>query len=306
MPKVNVKCKDFYWDGIADIMHSTRSFDFFCNLMNAAKKSQLDPSIDTEIANRQFAFAFGFYCHVITDCIFHPYVYRSSEDHWSAKAGEFKDNPLEAIREYQHKYQEFLIDKGTCETFNLKFNRISWSCPDANNSELLDMNIAKIFNDTSKVETYTATVSGIYLLEVYGAQGGNVTYNTTKHTGGNGGYSKGTIELKKGDILYIHIGSKGADKTVNNTNTTVENVTAGVGGASYISNVQNSTLTSNSSGVLIVANGGGGATSTANGTANGGEKLGNNATGYVGSLGNSETKSNARSGNGFAKISFYK
>ena len=148
MPKVNVKCKDFYWDGIADIMHSTRSFDFFCNLMNAAKKSQLDPSIDTEIANRQFAFAFGFYCHVITDCIFHPYVYRSSEDHWSAKAGEFKDNPLEAIREYQHKYQEFLIDKGTCETFNLKFNRISWSCPDANNSELLDMNIAKIFNDT--------------------------------------------------------------------------------------------------------------------------------------------------------------
>lgn len=148
MPKVDVKCEDFYWDGIADIIHSTRSFDFFCKLMNAAKKSQLDPSIDTEIANRQFAFSFGFYCHVVTDCIFHPYVYRSSKDHWSAKAGEFKDNPVESIREYQHKYQEFLIDKGTCETFNLNLNRISWSCPDANNSELLDMNIAKIFNDT--------------------------------------------------------------------------------------------------------------------------------------------------------------
>ena len=164
--------------------------------------------------------------------------------------------------------------------------------------------LTQAFEYTGVVQTFTITKSGKYLLEVYGAQGGNVSYNSTTHTGGKGGYSKGIIKLEKGDILYIHIGSKGTDETVNDTNSTVETVSAGSGKASYISKTQNATLTSNSTDILIVANGGGGATNSENGTANSGEKFGSNNTGYAGNLENSEIKSGERSGNGFARISY--
>ena len=56
--------------------------------------------------------------------------------------------------------------------------------------------------------------------------------------------------------------------------------------------------------ILIVANGGGGATSKANGKANDGEKLGTD-NGYVSGLQETETKTNERSGDGLAKISLY-
>lgn len=169
----------------------------------------------------------------------------------------------------------------------------------------------KIFDYTAKVEQYTANVSGIYLLEVYGAQGGNVSNGDTTYTGGNGGYSKGTIKLEKGQTIYIHVGKKGENQTVtdeNKNSVTDENeipVTVNNGGATYISTKEDATINNNQGGdILIVANGGGGATSTSNGAANAGEKYGN-SNGYTNGLDNTETKTNERSGNGFAKISFY-
>jgi hypothetical protein len=47
--------------------------------------------------------------------------------------------------------------------------------------------------------------SGVYLLEVWGAQGGG--------SGGYGGYAKGEIELNKGEILYIFVGERGGQPT---------------------------------------------------------------------------------------------
>ena len=154
----------------------------------------------------------------------------------------------------------------------------------------------KIFNSTENVETYTANVAGTYLLEVYGAQGGDVTDGSTTFTGGNGGYSKGTIELEEGQTIYIHVGKKGENKN---------SVTESDGEATYISTEEEATIDDNQKeNILIVANGGGGATSKANGKANDGEKLGTD-NGYVSVLQETETKTNERSGDGLAKISLY-
>ena len=49
------------------------------------------------------------------------------------------------------------------------------------------------------VQEFTANEDSTYILEVWGAQGG--TYE-----GGRGGYSRGTINLRKGDSLYICVG----------------------------------------------------------------------------------------------------
>lgn len=160
-----------------------------------------------------------------------------------------------------------------------------------------------IFNSTTGVEKYTANASGTYILEVYGAQGGDVSNGNTTYTGGNGGYSKGTIELEKGQTIYIHVGKKGEDQTVTDENKTSMNVSNGE--ATYISTEEDVTIDeSQEDDILIVANGGGGATSKANGKANDGEKLGTD-NGYVEGLQETETKTNERSGDGLAKISFY-
>lgn len=51
---------------------------------------------------------------------------------------------------------------------------------------------------------YTAPVTGIYKLEVWGAQGG---YSSTYGTGGYGGYSAGEITLDKDEQVYVYVGS---------------------------------------------------------------------------------------------------
>jgi len=56
------------------------------------------------------------------------------------------------------------------------------------------------FSYTGSTQTWTAPANGTYQLEVWGAEGGTSGY------GGKGGYSKGNINLSKGEILYINIG----------------------------------------------------------------------------------------------------
>lgn len=57
------------------------------------------------------------------------------------------------------------------------------------------------------VQTFTAPVSGIYKLEVWGAQGGSS--NSANDTGGKGGYAAGQIELSKDDVLNVYVGGQG-------------------------------------------------------------------------------------------------
>lgn len=60
------------------------------------------------------------------------------------------------------------------------------------------------FYYTGTVQTWVVPVSGIYQLEVWGAQGGS----DDTYVGGFGGYSTGEVDLQEGDILYIAVGGQ--------------------------------------------------------------------------------------------------
>lgn len=155
----------------------------------------------------------------------------------------------------------------------------------------------KTFSQNAKViveKTYTfdlinaskefpIQVDGDYLIELWGAKGGNgySTYIRSNYSyGGLGAYTKGNISLKKGTILYVTVGGAGTNSTTNknnigtvaggyngggygrswnNGNSYVHNG-AGGGGATHIALQDGllSTLSAKQNQVLMVAAGGGG------------------------------------------------
>ena len=66
------------------------------------------------------------------------------------------------------------------------------------------------FESTGSSEEYVVPYSGYYEIELWGAAGGQGRTNyTLNYKGGKGGYTKGTIYLEKGTILYFYVGGKG-------------------------------------------------------------------------------------------------
>ena len=108
------------------------------------------------------------------------------------------------------------------------------------------------------IREFTVPYSGMYQLEVWGAQGAN--YNTS--IGGYGGYSVGTVSLNKNDKLYVAVGGQGTQfvggyNGGGNGGSGGQSAYAG-GGATHIG-TQNALLkNTTSSNVYIVAGGGGG------------------------------------------------
>lgn len=114
-----------------------------------------------------------------------------------------------------------------------------------------------IASDVDNIEpyyTFTAPIAGTYNLEAWGAQGGGTQ-------GGFGGYSYGTINLNKNDILYVYVGGAGSGITggYNGGGTALTNGFGG-GGATHIATSigKLSTLSSSLNNIIIVAAGGGG------------------------------------------------
>lgn len=62
------------------------------------------------------------------------------------------------------------------------------------------------FEYTGDYQTFIVPRSGIYKLEVYGAQGGD---RGGSAVGGKGGYTSGNVYLNKGDVLYVYVGGNG-------------------------------------------------------------------------------------------------
>ena len=132
---------------------------------------------------------------------------------------------------------------------------------------------SKEFSYTGNVQTFTVPETGTYKLEVWGAQGGS-TY------GGKGGYSYGNISLSAGSTLYVVVGGQGEYK--DSTKATANggyngggpghcygdegDGGSGGGGATHIGTF-NSTLAEhgNTTGLYIVAGGGGGFARWSNG-----------------------------------------
>ena len=127
------------------------------------------------------------------------------------------------------------------------------------------------FDYTGTIEEFVTPQDGKYLLEVWGAQGGD----TNDYIGGYGGYSKGEINLKKEDKLYIAVGGEGLSNCVSQDcaggyngggnggayTADAANYQSGGGGATHIAKSTGllSTLSDKQDDILIVAGGGSGA-----------------------------------------------
>lgn len=96
---------------------------------------------------------------------------------------------------------------------------------DPNNLHTTDTFIANIsapmltgqtFSYTGDYQEFEVPVSGYYFIETWGASGGTATCNDAVcGTGGKGGYSSGYLYLKNGEKIYIYVGGKGTDSSVN-------------------------------------------------------------------------------------------
>jgi hypothetical protein len=64
-----------------------------------------------------------------------------------------------------------------------------------------------LFNYTGTTQSYTATKTGNYKLEVWGAQGGSSAYNS--NLGMPGSYATGMVTLNAGETIYIYVGGQG-------------------------------------------------------------------------------------------------
>lgn len=195
--------------------------------------------------------------------------------------------------------------------------------------ELLPVGTVYDFAYTGNIQTFTAPATGTYFLEVWGAQGGSCD-NTS--TGGKGGYSYGHVSLTKGQIIYVVVGSQGTNilsSTQSGSNGGYNGGGAGFGidgnkcggtgggGATHIGTFNNTLASHGStSGLYIVAGGGGGVGvyngNIAGGGTGGGKSGGNGLTagssfgtigGYggtqsAGGNGNNGTNSNSSTTNG--------
>lgn len=148
---------------------------------------------------------------------------------------------------------------------------------------------AQEFPYTGNCEEYTVPKSGLYKLEVWGAEGGGSVYR------GKGGYSTGKIQLSESTKLYICVGGQGkiGQSSItpggfngggNALNVTDNNNGSG-GGASDIRILKNSLNNR-----VIVAGGGGGSVA-----ASGSASI-NNKYGHGGGLSGLEGSSNYNDG----------
>jgi hypothetical protein len=72
--------------------------------------------------------------------------------------------------------------------------------------------ISEEFRCTGAAQTFQVKFSGVYLFEVYGAQGGGSqsSGNTAAGIGGKGGYASGKVHLEEGTFLYVYVGCVGS------------------------------------------------------------------------------------------------
>ena len=183
------------------------------------------------------------------------------------------------------------------------------------NAAITSMN-EKTFGYTGNAQTYTCEISGYYLLDVYGAQGGNDTKSVwdnssaTPNQGGKGGHIKSKVYLQKGTILYLYVGEKGTSGTTyDDNNTTVDRLDyyhknsfngggagcgsgSGDGGGSSDIRIGGTTLSHR----ILIAGGGGGASHYINGGDGGAIDSGNNG---VLSLGTSSAVQGGGGGGGY-------
>lgn len=76
--------------------------------------------------------------------------------------------------------------------------------------------ISLTYQYTGKEQTFIVPIDGTYQIELWGASGGHaLSQGHLNYGSGEGAYTKGTIHLKKGEIIYLHIGGQGENGRLN-------------------------------------------------------------------------------------------
>lgn len=143
------------------------------------------------------------------------------------------------------------------------------------------------FDYTGGEQVFNVLHDGLYSLETWGAQGGDIT---ARYVGGFGGYSYVEVFLKKGDKLYVNVGQKGSEYCPS-SDTCTPAYNGGARGSMYVGGGGGATHIATKSGelrnvpiqyVYIVSGGGSGAIKaeySTDGGAGGGYETGNSPTG---------------------------
>lgn len=131
-----------------------------------------------------------------------------------------------------------------------------------------NLSLVATTNATSGIQTWTVPSSGNYIIEVWGAKGGD----GAGQLGGNGARIQGEFNLGAGNVLKILVGQMGGSRPNSGSNS------AGAGGGGSFVTLLNNTP-------LIVAGGGGGAGSSQAGLAGGTTLNGSSSGGSSGAGG---------------------
>ena len=127
--------------------------------------------------------------------------------------------------------------------------------------------LARKYDCTQSVETFTALEGGTYTLECWGAQGADFdNHITPKLYGGKGGYAKGMYTMNKEQSIFICVG--GFQNGYNNKIPNVVNYGLAGGGATSITTTNRGVLSefNNFRGEVLIVAGGGGAQDAGEGT----------------------------------------
>lgn len=126
--------------------------------------------------------------------------------------------------------------------------------------------LARKYDYTKNVETFTALEDGTYTLECWGAQGANFDNGYVKLTGGKGGYARGMYKMNNGNSIFICVG--GFQNGYNNKIPGVGNSGPAGGGATSITTTNRGELSNFKyfSGEVLLVAGGGGAQDAGEGT----------------------------------------
>lgn len=189
-----------------------------------------------------------------------------------AEKGEETEISVEGLTNSSLGFKSFEIEKGEATINKTKITPLS-------NTIVVRIIYNQIFNwefaYTGEEQIFTVPVTGTYKLETWGAQGGNSLMNGVESgIGGYGGYSSGTMLLKKDDSLYIYVGGRGANGIVNILDSTGgynggglghwdnsdDEASGGGGGATHVATITGllSQLENNKNDLLLVSGGGGG------------------------------------------------
>jgi hypothetical protein len=126
---------------LANAIHHGGTHEVFCYLLDYIKQQ----SIHKSRTGKWKAFAYGFYCHVITDCVFHPYVYRETHDHWLHHSPQ----QYEAHRKLEAKMDQYILSQHS-RLFSGYRSKPDIGCQATIGSELFDAGIVTLLGNSIK------------------------------------------------------------------------------------------------------------------------------------------------------------